>query len=392
LNIAEGGGGGVYNQESTGNANLTILQTTINENVSTSGSNLHIHSGTVEIAQSILANSTSSGSGFDCFLGTGTITDQGYNLVEDGSCGFPVGGDPKLLFLANNGGHTPTNALKSDSQALDRIPAAQCTTLFDQRGETRPFGAGCDIGAFELHEQSLNFTQEASSGNFIAPGENITFTIIVEPIGPGISNGTIAGEMSEEFNILGPLVLNPPNAGMVGLGPPILAHSMIISATQVATLTMNTQVALGLAAGIELFNQVTFTSNEVITPVVTTATFTIKNVAPIAVNDSGIGFITSPGLPFTTGNVLDNDYDPNGDAILYLYSTPGNLLGSIQDNDDGTFNYDPGFAFEELPPGATAYDQFTYSITDGVGGIVAATVTITIRNFGYTIFLPLTVK
>jgi len=391
LNTAEGGGGGVYNEAISGTANLNIQQTTINENSASSGSNLLINSGQVAIGQSILANSIISGN--DCTRDGGTITDLGHNLIEDGSCGFPVAGDPKLIFLANNGGDTPTNALQSDSPALDQVPAQECFSLSDQRGETRPFGAGCDIGAFELHEQSLNFSLQASTpSNFVAPGELITFTMIVEPIGPGISNGTISGEMSEEFAVLGGLTLHPPNTGIVGSGPPILAYSMTISATQAATLTMPTQIELGLSAGTELYNQVSFTSNEVITPVVTSASFTIKNVPPIAVDDSGIDYTTTPNQPFTTGNVLDNDYDPNGDVILYWGSSPGDLLGSIHDNHDGTFDYDPGFAFEDLPAQGIAYDQFNYSITDGVGGIVQGTVTITIINPELSIFLPLVLK
>jgi hypothetical protein len=390
-NNTENGGGGIYNQESTGSANLIIQQVTLFSNDATPGSNLYIHSGSVAIAQSILADSSISGD--DCSNLAGTITDNHFNLVEDGSCGFPVGGDPKLLFLTDNGGNTPTNALQSTSPALDQVPAQECASLSDQRGETRPFGAGCDIGAFELHEQSLNFSLETSSAStFIGPGELITFTITVEPIGPGISNGTIAGDMSEEFAILGSLALNPPDSGIVGSGPPILAHSMIISATKVATLTMQTQVDLGLEAGIELFNQVSFTSSEVITPLVTTATFTIKNVPPIAVDDSGSAFTTSPDKPFTTGNVLDNDYDPNGDSITYLFSNSGDLKGNILDYHDGTFYYDPGYAFEDLPSGATAYDQFSYSIWDQVSGIVQGTVTIIIYNSQFFTYLPLVTK
>ncbi len=62
--------------------------------------------------------------------------------------------DPKLEPLADNGGPTQTHALAADSPALYAIPVGEngCGTdiITDQRGEVRPFGAGCEIGAFEI--------------------------------------------------------------------------------------------------------------------------------------------------------------------------------------------------------------------------------------------------
>jgi hypothetical protein len=53
--------------------------------------------------------------------------------------------------LANNGGTTPTHALCPCSPAIDAIPlTVRGCTGAEQRGVPQPFGAGCDIGAFEL--------------------------------------------------------------------------------------------------------------------------------------------------------------------------------------------------------------------------------------------------
>ena len=63
--------------------------------------------------------------------------------------------DPKLGPLADNGGPTLTHALIEGSPALDTAdPAAPgsggtACPATDQRGETRPAGAACDVGAFE---------------------------------------------------------------------------------------------------------------------------------------------------------------------------------------------------------------------------------------------------
>lgn len=96
--------------------------------------------------------------------GSEEISSGGFNLDEDGSCGFgkstdlvevPAGLDP---VLRDNGGPTPTHALRADSAALDRGNAFGSS--LDQRGLSRPSdfptisntegGDGSDIGAFEL--------------------------------------------------------------------------------------------------------------------------------------------------------------------------------------------------------------------------------------------------
>lgn len=59
--------------------------------------------------------------------------------------------DPKLGPLANNGGPTRTMALLSGSPAIDAVASSLCPPpVTDQRGVTRPQGARCDIGAFEV--------------------------------------------------------------------------------------------------------------------------------------------------------------------------------------------------------------------------------------------------
>src|SRR5205823_5266247 len=56
--------------------------------------------------------------------------------------------DPKTGPFGNYGGPTATIPLLSDSPAIDAGDAAACPAV-DQRGISRPYGFGCDIGAFE---------------------------------------------------------------------------------------------------------------------------------------------------------------------------------------------------------------------------------------------------
>lgn len=63
-----------------------------------------------------------------------------------------LGGDALLGPLADNSGSTWTYALLPGSPALDGA-GIDCLAA-DQRGITRPQGAACDIGAFELETDS----------------------------------------------------------------------------------------------------------------------------------------------------------------------------------------------------------------------------------------------
>jgi len=166
---------------------MTVMNTTLFHNTANAGRGGGIYNGgTAQVSNSTLADNsapTAFGAGIFSAVGTlgikGTIIKQGttgencnpaatasssgYNLSDDSSCTFLTGTGDQNSGTAgltaggpvDNGGPTPTIALTSSSTALDAIPAADCTTVegylltADQRGVSRPQGAGCDIGAFE---------------------------------------------------------------------------------------------------------------------------------------------------------------------------------------------------------------------------------------------------
>jgi hypothetical protein len=83
----------------------------------------------------------------------------GYNIVGGtDACGFDdptdlvevSSSDLALGPLTDNGGPTMTYALLPGSVAIDRIPEPMCVVDEDQRGEPRPAGGACDVGAFEV--------------------------------------------------------------------------------------------------------------------------------------------------------------------------------------------------------------------------------------------------
>lgn len=146
-NRAATGGGAI-----SGSATLTNC--TFSGNAAASGGALSAgFPSEIKIRNTIVANSLAGG---DC-ASTGTVTDQGGNLVEDNSCGFSGGVDPDLGPLANNGGPTKTHALLPGSPAVDNGVQIFCSVLpTDQRGYPRTIngdifgGARCDSGAYEF--------------------------------------------------------------------------------------------------------------------------------------------------------------------------------------------------------------------------------------------------
>lgn len=147
-----GYGGGIANYSGAGTA--TVTNSTFWENrAATSGGAIWADSS-VTLKNTIVAN-TLQGESCD-----GSITDEGYNIEDNTTCGFSEGNSMPatnpLLYpygLADNGGPTKTIALLKGSPAINAIPEGTngCGTevTTDQRGVERPQGNKCDIGAFE---------------------------------------------------------------------------------------------------------------------------------------------------------------------------------------------------------------------------------------------------
>jgi VCBS repeat-containing protein len=60
--------------------------------------------------------------------------------------------------------------------------------------------------------------------------------------------------------------------------------------------------------------------------------------------------------------------------------SPGGNTGIVTDNGNGSFDYNPNGAFENLALGQTATDTFTYTVVDGGGASTSASVTVTING------------
>ena len=112
------------------------------------------------MASDIMAD---NGQGLDCGSIGSAVTDLGYNIDDNGSCGFSATGsissssslDASLAPLADNGGPTETILPTGGSPAAGAIPnpitvdAIQLCPTTDQRGTPSAPNAACNMGAVQ---------------------------------------------------------------------------------------------------------------------------------------------------------------------------------------------------------------------------------------------------
>ncbi len=189
-NLARNQGGAIWIGGS--NTNVTLDNTTIANNMATSvtgtnglGGGIMMAGGTLSVNNSTIAHNQAGFMGGGIYGGgtaivlrntiiasntagnpwssdqhcSALLTDGGNNLQYPANnptdptrpeCTAAIQVvDPRLGALADNGGATWTMALLPGSAAIDHGNAATCMPA-DQRGVSRPQGAACDIGAYEV--------------------------------------------------------------------------------------------------------------------------------------------------------------------------------------------------------------------------------------------------
>jgi hypothetical protein len=144
---------------------VTIINSTIayNSTQGEPGAGLLAYDGTIDVVGSIVAYNSATTDGLTAYTNCratspAKIASIGYNLETGTDCGFKSTGDKQSTapdFSSstpqNNGGNTDTLAPEPTSPAVNAIPTSwEFCDGTDQRGVTRPQGAGCDIGAVEL--------------------------------------------------------------------------------------------------------------------------------------------------------------------------------------------------------------------------------------------------
>ncbi len=160
-NTATSRGGGLYQQDQGAAAYLNNVTVARNAADSSCGGICNNFLTSIVLRNSLIGENRAPSSP-DCDDGQTAIVSAGYNLVGNADgCELNVGsGDllgaiPAIDELRNNGGRTRTHALYDTSAAVNGGNPAGCRDndalpiAADQRGNARPAGPRCDIGAFE---------------------------------------------------------------------------------------------------------------------------------------------------------------------------------------------------------------------------------------------------
>jgi hypothetical protein len=206
-----GEGGGIFTADS-----LAITNSTLSGNRATNGGVGGIYNtATATVAATIVADSTAGG---DC---SGGITDAGYNLDDDGTCGFTAGTDfsdrSAGLDLAGpqaNGGPTRTIALDAGSPALGAVTDATLCSSPDQRGVTRP--TPCDIGSVQLAVPAPAITSPAVATATVGKPFSFTVTTTGAPVPSITKTGKLPGRLRFTSNADGTATVSgtPRRAGI----------------------------------------------------------------------------------------------------------------------------------------------------------------------------------
>ena len=356
-NSAEDNGGGIHNQGSLTLTHVTIVSNTCADG---DGGGLFGNSATAMHNSIVAANTDVGGQAPDI---TGTLTSHGYNLIGDlGAATFdnntagdqygdpngttlpnpgavesgsPI--DPRLGSLAANGGPTHSLLPLPFSPAIDAIPPLSCTLTLDQRAAPRPIEEMCDIGAVELE---LEYAPVATADAYTATGN--------APLGVS-APGVLQNDVDGDWDPLTALVDTPPLVGVLDLS---VDGSFIYTPGQ---------------DGVVTFIYGAFDGSGLATATVTITVTGINN-APVAGDDA---FDVDEDSTDNVLDVLDGDSDADGDALeVWAVSDPPN--GTAVDHDtDVLYTPDPDFF---------GSDTFTYTVSDGNGGLSSAAVTVSVSN------------
>jgi hypothetical protein len=231
---SNGVGGGIWHSDSLMQLSF---DTVAGNSAAGSGGGVDSSSGSVTEADSIIASNSGSPAA-NCSVGG--VVDEGGNVVfGDNSCPG-MNGDPKLGSVQDNGGPTQTLALLPGSAAIDTVALNSCPVNVDQRGVSRPQGAGCDAGAYERASPGIS----AASGVGTSPTA-ATVTASINPNGShadtsvtveyGLTTGY--GTTSPAQDVGRAVTPVPFSASLAGLLPSATYHFAIVATNADGTTT-----------------------------------------------------------------------------------------------------------------------------------------------------------
>jgi hypothetical protein len=312
-NSTQGLGGAIYNTGSLTVTSSTLAGNTAPTTAGYGGGGIYNNFEQTTLENTIIVGSGASGK--DCLVGDGTITDHGYNLDDDGTCGLSSANhslsndhNANLGPLASNGGLTQTFALESGSDAIAKIPPGVngCATTVpnDQRGVSRPQNADgyCSMGAYEAYNTTNSSTiTNCSNDGQLRTALGIAGRIIFE------CGGTIT--LTQPLTTLGPTLIDGNGHNVTlsgGNNLPVIING--------STLILN---GLTIANGSESFGDGGGAANAG-TMIVTNSTFANNHA------DNAGGALFSTGILLIVTNSTFSGNSAPGPAAIYSDSGSGN--------------------------------------------------------------------
>jgi hypothetical protein len=355
--ISENGGTAIVNSDK---GNVLLSSTTIKNDTVPYPTLIFKNGGVLRILNSIVVSPSGTPNCDTEASSVALIDSKGGNVASDASCQLNDPTDQQNNTHINLGplqvnapGTIPTHALLLGSAAIDTLigttglhTCAANLLIDDQRGVSRPQGAGCDSGAYELRipmarddnyvaVQGQTFVQQTNLlANDDSP-EGLKLTL-------SSASGVAHGAFFQAFTAGG--FQYKPTQDFIGQDSFTYTVSDGVHTSEAATVTINVQPA---------------------------------NHPPIALNDSYIGFAGQDLKILPINGVLGNDSDPDGNPLSVVSDFPPEQ-GTLDMGGDGSFTYTPN-------PGFTGTDTFTYKASDGQAYSYVATVTIKVKPYLSTI-------
>ncbi len=228
----------------------------------------------------------------------------------------------------------------------------------------------------------------------ITDGQGGTSTAIVTVTVTGVNDVPVAGPLANVGNIDGDVVTvdtgaafsdpdgDPLSFTTIGL-PPGLSIDPI---TGVITGTIDTSASVGGP-----YTVVVTASDPNGGSTTQSFTWAVTNPPPVAQNDN---VTTGENAPVNGSVLADNgngaDSDPDGDtlSVSAVNGTPGQVGqpvsgangGTFVIGADGSYQFDPGTAFDDLQSGETRQTSVTYTVRDADGATSTAMVTVTVTG------------
>lgn len=356
-NAAFFSGGGIYN--------FGTITSISNSTFSGNSSAFNVGGGIYNDAAATLTSITNtfianSPTGGNC---TGTIPAGSGNLASDATCnaawGTITAGTHYNTTLASNGGLTQTHALivVAGNPAIDTGGA--CGLATDQRGVTRPQGAACDIGAYEV-DVAPTVTSHTLLASYMGVGPSsftVTFSEAVDNAGGGtltddaanpnnyvvMEQGSVSGFQTTACNAIDPVqdtLVTPssvtyiPNTTVVNMGSalPVGTYRLFVcGTTSIVDLAGNALAGDGVTSGTD------FTFDFIVSATTGTGTTTtIANTTASSLPKTGFApnkISTLPPQPATL------EYSKLGDIVLEIPSlnVKSTIVG-VPQNADSTWD------------------------------------------------------